>query len=181
MRKGDKGSAWAAYMDGIKAHFDRMQTKLAEWEAAGTLNQDEKPMDQSDIDAFLASDAICQNSGDLTMAEIMRQKTIAMGFDMENWNDIRRFDYNVNGAYGVVYPGYDRPKEFTATSILPGANATDPTYWFRRFNQSTHESNYNSKQLKASNVKALANDIWSIPVWWDCATDSEYYGYIGTR
>lgn len=181
MRKGDLPNAYKAYKEGIEAHIARMQTKLGEWDAAGTLNPDEKPMDQANITAFLASDAICQNSADLTMAEIMRQKTIAMGFDLENWNDIRRFNYNVNGAFGVVYPGYDRPKEFTATSILPGASPTDPTYWFRRFSQSSHESNYNSAQLKASNEKAMANDIWSIPVWWDCATDSEYYGYIGTR
>lgn len=181
MRKGDKAKAHEAYMNGIKAHFERMQTKLQEWKAAGSVNPDEMPMDDSEIAAFLASEAICQNSADLTMAEIMRQKTIAMGFDMENWNDIRRFDYNVNGEFGVVYPGYDRPQEFVATSIFPGSTPTDPTYWFRRFNQSTHESNYNGKQLDASNKKAMDNDIWSIPVWWDCSTDNEYYGYIGTR
>jgi len=24
----------------------------------------------------------------------------------------------------------------------------------------------------------MQNEIWSIPVWWDCATDAEYFGYI---
>lgn len=178
MRIGNTGMAFAAYRDGIEAHIARMQNKLNEWKAAGTTNPDEMPMDNADIQTFLSSPAICQSAGDLTMAEIMRQKTIAMGFDLENWNDIRRFDYNVNGNFGVVYPEYDRPKEFTATSKIPGTNPKDPTYWFRRFMQSSHESNYNSEQLKASNKKALENDIWSIPVWWDCATDDEYYSFI---
>lgn len=181
MRKGDKPNAHDAYMKGIKAHFDRMQTKLKEWDAAGTLNPDEKPMDETEAAVFRSSGAICQDPAELTMAEIIRQKIVAMGFDLENWNDIRRFNYNVSGEFGVVYPDYDRPKEFTTTAAFPGASPTDPTYWFRRFSQSSHESNYNSTQLYASNVKAMKDDIWSIPVWWDCATDSEYYGYIGTR
>jgi hypothetical protein len=180
MRMGQTGPAFTAYQDGIKAHFDRMQAKLSLWRDAGSTNEDEWPMKEDDINAFLASPGICQSAGALTMAEIMRQKMIAMGFDMENWNDIRRFNYSAGniGSFGVVYPGYDRPREFSATSKIPGSSATDPTYWFRRFQQSSHESNYNSKQLGASNKKAMANDIWSLPVWWDCATDDEYYGYI---
>lgn len=178
MRQGNTGLAFSAYQDGIKAHFDRMQTRLNQWKAAGSQNPDEMPMNDADIQTFLSSPGICQAAGSLTMAEIMRQKMIAMGFDMENWTDMRRFDFSVNGTYGVVYPGFDRPEEFSATSIFPGGSPSDPTYWFRRFQQSSHESNYNSKQLAASNKKAMANDIWSLPVWWDCKTDDEYFGYI---
>jgi hypothetical protein len=31
----------------------------------------------------------------------------------------------------------------------------------------THEMNYNSAMLRASNPKAFDVDIWSVPVWWD--------------
>ena len=83
---------------------------------------------------------------------------------------MRRLDYD--------YVDYDRPQDFTAVSKIVGTSKNEPTYWFRRFSQSTHESNYNLTQLKASNKQAMTDPIWSCPVWWDCATDNEYYGYI---
>ena len=180
MRKGDKAKAFEAYKLGIRAHFDRMQAKLTEWRAANSKNPDEMPMDEAEIAAYLASDALCQSAVDLTMADIMGQKLIAMGFDPENWNDIRRFNYSAGniGDFGNVYPNYVRPREFSATSKIPGTSPSDVRYWFRRWHQSTHESNYNLTQLRASNKYAMQNEIWSIPVWWDCATDAEYFGYI---
>lgn len=179
-RKGDKAQALTAYKEGIKASFDRMQTRLTAWQKDGSKNPDEMPMNEADIETYLNSDAVCQSATDLTMAEIMRQKIIALGINLEVWNDMRRFNYsagNIND-FGNVYPDYKRPAEFTATNIIVGKSATDPTYWFRRFQQSSVESNYNKTQLAASNKLASADAIWSCPVWWDCATDDEYYGYI---
>ena len=180
LRQGNSASALAAYKDGIKANFDRMQIRLNAWQAAGTTNPDEKPMADADITAYLSSTGICQSAGDLTMAEIMRQKIIALGYDIEIWNDMRRFNYGAGniGNFGVVYPGYKRPYEFTATNKIVGTSPNDLTYWFRRLSQSTHESNYNNKQLLASNKLAMTDPIWSCPVWWDCSTDEEYFGYI---
>jgi len=179
-RMEKKNEAWSAYHDGIVANFDRMQTKLKKWKSDGSTNPDEMPMDQNDINAYMASAAVCQDASQLTMAEIMRQKIISMGFNLEIWNDMRRFNYSAGniGNFGVVYIDYKRPLEFTATNKIIGADSTDPTYWFRRFSQSSHESNYNLTQLKASNKLAMTDPIWSCPVWWDCATDDEYYGYI---
>ncbi|MDR3286577.1 MAG: SusD/RagB family nutrient-binding outer membrane lipoprotein [Prevotellaceae bacterium] len=180
LRQGNSGAALTAYKDGIQAHFARMQVKLGQWQADGTVNPDELPMNNGDIATYLSSAGVCQSAGSLTMAEIIRQKTIALGFDMEIWNDMRRFNYSAGniGSLGVVYPGYKRPFEFTATSKIIGGSPSDLTYWFRRFSQSTHESNYNNKQLLASNKQAMTDPIWSCPVWWDCSTDEEYYGYI---
>ncbi len=179
-RKGNADDAYTAYRNGIQAHFDRMQTRLNQWKISGSHNPDEMPMEIADITAYMSSPAVCQVAGSLTMAEIMRQKMIAMGFDLENWNDMRRFNYSAGniGGFGNVYPDYKRPLEFTATSKIVGASPTDLTAWPRRFSQSTHESNYNLTQLKASNKQAMTNPIWSCPVWWDCSTDAEYYGYI---
>lgn len=170
-RKGDKDGALTAYQNGVKASFDRMQIKLKEWAAESTVNQDQQPMDEAEI-ADYQSKVMCRSAGALTMFEIMRQKLIAMGINTEIWNDMRRLDYS------KVYVDYKRPNDFTAVSKIVGTADSDPSYWFRRLSQSTHESNYNLTQLKASNKQAMTDPIWSCPVWWDCATDNEYYGYI---
>src|SRR6185312_5604075 len=117
MRKGDPGDAYTAYKAGIQAHFDLMQAKLAEWQgagfdknAAGVIIPDMEPMDPIDITAYMASSAVAQSAGSLTMSDIMLQKYIAMGCSIENYNDMRRFDFSAGdvGSFGVVYPGYQR-------------------------------------------------------------------------
>ena len=168
-RSGDKAGALTAYTAGIQANFDRMQIKLNEWKSAGTVNPDQMPMDPADITAYMASAAVVQSASVLTMADIIQQKIIAMGFNFQNWNDMRRFNYSAGNIsnFGVVYRDYKRPYEFTATNIITGTSPTDLTYWFRRFSQSTHESNYNNEQLLKSNPLAMKDAIWSDPVWWD--------------
>ncbi|MDY0174791.1 MAG: SusD/RagB family nutrient-binding outer membrane lipoprotein, partial [Bacteroidales bacterium] len=76
------------------------------------------------------------------------------------------------GNFGQVYLNYVRPAEFSAPNKFPGASPTDENYWFRRYSQCSHETNYNKDNAKASNPLALdfANGaIWSDPVWWDKA------------
>ncbi|MCI1684430.1 MAG: SusD/RagB family nutrient-binding outer membrane lipoprotein [Prevotella sp.] len=179
-RLGDKAKALAAYKEGIQANFDRMQTRLNAWKAAGSVNPDEMPMNEEDISAYMNSQAVCQNASALTMADIMRQKMISMGINLEVWNDMRRFNYSAGniGSFGIVYPDYKRPAEFTATNKITGQSPTDLTYWFQRFQQSSIESSYNLIQLEASNKLAMNDAIWSCPVWWACSSDEEYYGYI---
>ncbi|MFZ2286667.1 MAG: SusD/RagB family nutrient-binding outer membrane lipoprotein [Bacteroidales bacterium] len=169
LRQGSAPEAFTAYRAGIQANFDRMQTKLNEWKSAGTINPDQMPMNEADIAAYMASAAVVQTASALTMADIIKQKIIALGFNMQNWNDMRRFNYSAGniGSFGVVYRDYMRPYEFTANNIMVGTTPTDPTYWFRRFSQSTHESNYNNAQLMLSNPLAMKDAIWSDPVWWD--------------
>ena len=182
-RKGDDAGALAAYKAGIKAHMDRMQKELAAWETAGysKTNPDMTPMSEADITAYLSSAAVAQSASDLTMRDIMLQKYVAMGFNIENWNDMRRFNFSAGNIdnYGVVYPGYDRGPLFAGQAKLVGADKNDPQYWVRRWRlPATTELNYNATNAKAANKHATSDDIWSIPVWWDCATDDEYYGYI---
>ena len=169
LRQGNAPEAYTAYRAGIQAAFDRMQAKLGEWEASGTVNPDQMKMDPADIAAYISSAAVVQGAASLTMADIMQQKLLAMGFSMQNWNDMRRFNYGAGniGSFGVVYRDYKRPYEFTATNKMTGASPNDLTYWMRRFNQSAHESNYNNEQLMASNPLAMDDGIWSDPVWWD--------------
>ncbi len=180
-RKGDRAGALAAYKDGIKAHLDYMQKKLTAWKGQGYNNPDMMPMDDAKIAAYLASNAVCQNASDLTMSDIMLQKYVAMGCSLENWNDMRRFNYSAGNIkdFGVVYPGMDRSVLFTGTDKLKGTSKDDPKYWPRRWRlPATLELSYNEAQALAANKHAEDTDIWSYPVWWDCATDAEYEGYI---
>ncbi len=180
-RKGDKAGALAAYKAGIKAHLDYMQKKLTAWKGQGFSNPDMLPMDDAQITAYLASDAVCQNSAELTMSDIMLQKYVAMGCSLENWNDMRRFNYSAGNIkdFGVVYPGMDRSVLFTGTDKLKGTSKDDPKYWPRRYRlPATLELSYNEAQALAANKHAEDTDIWSYPVWWDCATDAEYDGYV---
>lgn len=183
MRKGDNGNAYTAYIAGIQAHLNMMQAKLTEWLSSGytNTNPDMAPMDQTAINTYLLSNAVCQNGGTLKMSDIMLQKYVAMGCSIENWNDMRRFDFSAGdvGGFGVVYPGYDRGPLFTGQAQLTGGAPTDPRYWMRRWAlPPTYEINYNSVNTFALNPHAADPNIWSMPVWWDCATDDEYYGYL---
>jgi hypothetical protein len=183
MRKGDLANAYTAYKQGIQAHLDMMQAKLNEWQAAGytKTNPDMAPMNQSDINAYLSSDAVCQDAGSLTMSDIMLQKYVAMGVSLENYNDMRRFDFSAGdiGTFGIVYPGYDRGPLFAGEALYTGGTPTDPRYWQRRWQlPTTLELNYNSANALAVNAHATEPNVWSIPVWWDCATDEQYYGYL---
>ncbi len=181
MRKGDVASAYTAYKAAIQAHMDMMQAKLTQWKAAGytATNPDMAPMDPTAITAYMASNAVSQ--GALTMSDIMLQKYIAMGCSIENWNDMRRFNFSAGNiaGFGVVYPGYQRGPLFTGQAQLTGGSPTDPRYWMRRWAlPPTYEINYNSINTLALNPHATDVNIWSMPVWWDCATDDEYRGYL---
>ncbi|GHV13871.1 hypothetical protein FACS1894169_01740 [Bacteroidia bacterium] len=181
MRKGEKANALTAYKDGIKAHMDMMQTKLTEWQSAGYDNPDMMPMDISKMSSYLASAAVCQDAGSLTMADIMLQKYVAMGCSLENWNDMRRFNYSAGniGSFGMVYPGYGRSPLFAGQAEITGTTPTDPTYWMRRWRMpNALELQYNTVNAMAANKHAMDLNIWCYPVWWDCATDDEYNNYI---
>jgi hypothetical protein len=196
MRKNDVANAYTAYRAGIQAHLDFMQAKLTQWKgagfnknAAGVTVPDMEPMDQTAINTYLASNAVAQGAGNLTMSDIMLQKWIAMGCSIENWNDMRRFNYSAGniGSFGVVYQGYPSSPRggtgflplFTGQAQLTGGSPTDPRYWMRRWAlPPTYEINYNSINTFALNPHANDPNIWSMPVWWDCATDDEYYNYL---
>jgi hypothetical protein len=183
MRKGDQADAYAAYIAGINAHMNFMQSVLSAWQAQGyaSTNPDMAPMSQTDIANYLASNAVAQGAGNLSMSDIMLQKYIAMGCSLENFNDMRRFDFSAGdvGSFGVVYPGYQRGPLFAGTALYTGTSVTDPRYWQRRWALPTNlEINYNLTNVLAMNPHATDLNIWSMPVWWDCATDAQYLGYL---
>lgn len=180
-RKGDKGGALAAYQAGIQASIDNIQTLARNYQTAGYTNPILAPMDEAKINTYMNSAAVCQNAGDLTMSDIMLQKYVALGCSGETYVDMRRFNYSAGnvGGFGVVYPGMDHPALFTGQAVLPGAGKTDVQYWPRRWRlPGTLELTYNETQAKQINAHCLDPFIWSLPVWWDCATDEEYFNYL---
>ena len=173
--KGDKAGAYAAYKEGIRANFDRMNIKLAKWQGDGCCTTARgfdvsfayAPIPEADIVAYLASAAVCQNSGDLTLSDIMMQKFIAMGPNYQNYNDVRKYNYYADG----VYTGMKDPAYRNGNGIFD-ADPHSKGHFVRRWKHSTHETNYNSTEV--GNIYEqygmdgpLDERIWAIPVFWD--------------
>ena len=184
-RTGDKGGAYNAYIDGIESHFARMNEKLTYWKGAGCdktakgfdVSFAYNPIPQAEIDAYMKSAAVAQSSGDLTMSDIMTQKLIAMGYHYQNWNDVRRFNYNAGniGGFGKVYTFSEplhRMKDYSEFSSDP----QNDMYYVRRFMQCYLETDYNTEETNKIIAelygqygveKCMDYKVYSLPVWWD--------------
>ena len=168
LRKSDMGGALEAYKAGIRAHMEAMNETLKTFpQVLG-----KEIISEEEISSFLSSAAVAQNAGELTMAKIMQQKHITLSLTLQNWTDMRRFNYSApDSKFGVVYPDFGRPYEFDALAqeCYPSSDPNNPRYWPRRFQQCSHEVNYNIDNLLESNSEARNRTILSLPVWWDIA------------
>ena len=177
MRKGEKGAAFQAYKNGIRAHIDFINSENARW-LAETPSMDEcpafTPMTDEQIQNFL--DNGIGTEADLTTGKIITQKLIAMPFTGENWNDMRRFDYDPQ-----IFLNWNIAKDYY----------DHPTYWDycpqgkqpRRWAQASYELTYNTANLQAIGAQVPgANELndattglgWygsklicTLPIWWD--------------
>jgi hypothetical protein len=164
-RKNDKAGAYAAYREGIKAHIDLMNENLV----ATDVNISKTKISDAERDAYLNSAAV-GTANDLTFGKIMTQKFIALSYSNQSWNDMRRLDYGLAGGVAPgAYPGWAEPYEH-ATKYVDMA-WIPPGKQYRRFGYVTHEFNYNNANLAASHPRALMDDIFSYPVWWDYPND----------
>lgn len=170
--KGDKSGAFEAYKKGIAASIDGMNSKLEVWcredpnlEACPSFS----PMEQADIDNYLANGI--GTAADITLGKILTQKRLALHFSVEIWNDMRRYDFDPE-----LFLGWDIPARYavdaTAQKNIPEGKQ------FRRWQQCSHELNYNSANLQAIGETVpgadmsltlwnQADDVWTLPVWWD--------------
>ena len=181
--KGDKAGAYSAYIEGIKSHFQLLNAKLTAWMADGCgttargfdVSFAYSPIPQADIDAYMASAAVVQSSAALTLSDIMLQKYIAMGPDYQKYNDVRKYNYYMpNPKYNneVVYTGMMDPAYRTGSSSSFDPSPSSRRHFVRRWQHSTHETNYNNSEVTASYAQygldsPLDNTIWTIPVFWD--------------
>ncbi|HYH55084.1 MAG TPA: SusD/RagB family nutrient-binding outer membrane lipoprotein, partial [Anseongella sp.] len=110
LEAGNRALALEAYRNGIAAHM----------EFCGIAAED--------MNAYMASEAVAQTAGELTLSDIMLQKYIALwgwGF-LETWNDLRRYSYSPD-----VFTGFQLPP---AGRLYPD-NQGKPAYRFRaRYN-----------------------------------------------
>lgn len=133
-KKGDLATALTAYQNGIRAHMDYTNVSAA------------------NRDAYMASAAVVQTTGALTLSHIMLQKYIAMWGHgvLETWVDIRRYNYDA-----AVYTGFVLPNP------LFSFNNGYPAYRARpRFNS---EYMWNIKALEA--IGATATDYHTKKPW----------------
>jgi hypothetical protein len=132
--KGDLPTAFTAYKNGISAHMDYVGVAAA------------------NRDAYLASAAVAQTSGVLTLSNIMIQKYIAMhGHGMlETWVDMRRYHYD-----NTIYTGFALPNTIFST------NNGKPSYRARpRYNS---EYVWNIQALEK--IGATALDYNTVEQW----------------
>lgn len=170
--QGDKAGAFTAYKNGIKASMDRMNVSLNAW-----VNGDPglaecpsfTPMTDAQINDYLNNGI--GTAADLTLGKILTQKRIALHFSVEIWNDMRRYDFDENLFLNwkqPIYHDYDQ----TALNEIPKGKQ------FRRWQQCSHEYNYNKVNLQAIGNEVpgadmtldmwnTALDVWTINVWWD--------------
>jgi len=83
LRAGNESRAYEAYMDGIRAHMDKVGV----------------PADQRD--AYLNDPAVDVGPSNLTLDLIFKEKNVALFLDPEAWVDHRRHDYD--------YPDFEPP------------------------------------------------------------------------
>jgi hypothetical protein len=171
-KKGDKAGAFAAYREGIKANIELMNQKLKVWvgeDAALAECPSFTPMDQSDIDNYLANGIGTGN--DLTLGKIMTQKRMAMLWSVEVFNDMRRYDYDPD-----IFLNWEIPAEYYVNNDAQKCIPLGKHY--RRWQQCSHETSYNATNLQAigaevpganMSAKAWNTDpaVWSVNVWWD--------------
>lgn len=177
-KQNKKAEAFNAYKAGIKASIDRMNTALDYW-LAGDASLVDCPsfqkMTDAEINTFLSTGI--GTASDITLGKIMTQKRIAMHFSVENWNDMRRYDYNPEIFLGFAEPALHAVNSSAQLTIPAGKQP-------RRWRQCSHEFNYNSENLKAIGAKVpgaktdaknwnTEDDAWTIKVWWD-STESEW-------
>ena len=155
--KGDVGTAYTAYQDGISLHFDLLTTTYNLSIPAG------KEITPAVKAAYMADPAVVPpTAAELKLSQIMLQKYIAMfGYGvLETWVDMRRYDYvDLGPDGGQVYTDFELP---TGGDLFPDNNGL-PVYRMRpRFN-----SEYVWNILELQRIGATELDYHTKKMWWN--------------
>jgi hypothetical protein len=142
-RKGDRALARTAYINGINASFDLLNS--LELDASRRVTAAQRA-------TYLASRAVAQTPADLTLSNIMLQKYIAMyGHGMlETWVDMRRFQYSPE-----IYTGFTLPTTLFADNSGRPAQRVRP-----RFN-----SEYMWNAAALARIGGDKPDYHTVPMW----------------
>ena len=175
-KQGNKQGAFDAYKAGVKASMEQMNVRLENWcQEDNNLRSCPSftPIPASSIENFINTGI--GNAGDITLGHILMQKKIALIHSLEEWNDMRRYDFNPNIFFGWGIPDYFNYDADCAKRL--------PNKQWRRWAQCSHEQNYNSVNLNAIGAKVPGartvdskgnavvwykqDDIYEVPIWWD--------------
>ncbi|RPD38198.1 SusD/RagB family nutrient-binding outer membrane lipoprotein [Chitinophaga barathri] len=157
-RMADYTTALAAYTEGIKAHFAFINNSKMPRNNNVLYNGSTISNTQRDI--YLNSPNVKRTAADLTMADIMLQKYIALwgwGFT-ETWVDMRRFYYGVipdprNGL--PVYKGFVLPATLSSQNLGLLVCRARPRY----------NSEYVWNQDELARIGALEINYHTKPMW----------------
>lgn len=120
-RSNDRTTAYAAYLEGIRAHMDKLGVTAA------------------NRDAYVNNPVVSVGAANLTLALIMKEKYVAMFLNPESWTDVRRMDYqytDFNMPANAVLPAFIRrvaypQSEITKNSanVPPVGSLADKLWW----------------------------------------------------
>ncbi|MBL7473664.1 SusD/RagB family nutrient-binding outer membrane lipoprotein [Robertkochia sp. 1368] len=120
-RAGNSDAAYAAYLEGIAAHMDKLGVSVA------------------DRDSYLADPAVGVGASGLTLDLIFKEKYVAMFLHPESWVDARRFDYgyqdftvptnNELGTNFILRFDYPDTEYLRNPDNVPTVDLTTPIFW----------------------------------------------------
>lgn len=125
--RGTVAAAYAAWQDGIRANA----TKIG--------------VSATDANAFVNNALLNVGAANLTLANIMSQKYVALFLQPEVWTDMRRYGYDTN-----VYRNLALPENLTPD--LQGR-------WIQRMSYPSSENSRNTEVARA-NFKAIGVPMW---------------------
>ena len=152
LRKGDQSTARQAYLNGISAHIDFVNSRNAEI-GNPTLTQ----ITAAEKAAFLANPSIAPAT--ITLSHIMGQKYIAQWAwsHVELWMDMRRYHYtDLDPLSGTqVFRGFALPTNYYPDNSNKPAQRVRPRY----------NSDYVWNREELAKIGALALDYHTKPMW----------------
>ena len=119
----DKARSYEAYLDGIRAHMNKIG------------------VESSEIEAYISSSEISMGVDNFTVDDIFKEKWVAMFLNPEAWVDARRYDYNyenfdlpanvnpdLNGMFirRLAYPDSEVSRN---GNNVPDVTLLDPVFW----------------------------------------------------
>ena len=136
--KNEFDNAYTEFINGIQSNMERVG------------------VEQNEIEKFLLSNNVPQNSGELTLSHILMQKYVALWLQGEVWTDMRRHNYS-----DQIYTGLKKPK-YSAYYW----DDENPNEWIERLPYDTEtEEIYNKPELER--LGAYQNPEWlKKPMFW---------------
>ncbi|MGH2624766.1 MAG: SusD/RagB family nutrient-binding outer membrane lipoprotein, partial [Sphingobacterium sp.] len=96
LKKGDRTAAYEAYLNGIRGHMNFVNKYTAIKDENQSTTYNPVAITEEEITTYMDSTEVAQSAEELTLADIMGQKYIALwgwgGYDI--WSDLRKYRYD---------------------------------------------------------------------------------------